>query len=145
MPRANLMLPGCPRLGVAATGRPSRDLARESSSPGLGTYAAVRDFERFGQLPGGEFGPMQNADGSFCVSTQKSRLDRVSMVGQCQASDLIKLLNRCEEQLRRVRVEVAELKRTGSRVTMSETDLVELTRNLEKVQTKLVGRLHTGK
>lgn len=67
------------------------------------------------------------------------------MVGQCQASDLIKLLNRCEEQLRRVRVEVAELKRTGSRVTMSETDLVELTRNLEKVQTKLVGRLHTGK
>ncbi|MGJ4939188.1 hypothetical protein ACQR1W_01325 [Bradyrhizobium sp. HKCCYLS1011] len=88
---------------------------------------------------------MQNADGSFCLSTQKSRLDRVSMVGQCQASDLIKLLNRCEEQLRRVRVEVAELKRTGSRVTMSETDLVELTRNLEKVQTKLVGRLHTGK
>ncbi len=88
---------------------------------------------------------MQNAGGSFCVSTQKSRSDRVSMLGQRQASDLIKLLNRCEEQLRRVRVEVAELKRTGSRMTMSETDLVELTRNLEKVQTKLVGRLHTGK
>jgi hypothetical protein len=47
------------------------------------------------------------------------------------------LLNRCEDELKRVRIELAEQKRTGSNWGGCELNLREFSIELQRMQTKL--------
>jgi hypothetical protein len=62
---------------------------------------------------------------------------QAEMFEPCRWAELGALLNRCEDQLKRLRVELAEQKRTGSNRGASHFNLLELSLELKNMQTKL--------
>jgi hypothetical protein len=79
---------------------------------------------------------MQQAT-SRLAGTRMSQAGRTDMFEPCRWAELSALLNRCEDQLKRLRVELAERKRTGSNRAASHFDLLELSLDLKNIQRKL--------